>query len=147
MAVNIVTFDQDPIFIDYINKELKVNFDPADSRTVSHIRKNDDGTYTILAVLLYNRWATHSCEASIASSTKHWISWEYLHACYSYIFNTGRTRINYVVEVDNKAALNLHRKLQHEELTLLRDLFGEGKDAYLFGITKREYEAGRWFKK
>lgn len=148
MSENIVVFDQDQVFIDYINNALDVKFIPRDTRTVSHVRKNDDGTYTILAVIAFTRWSTNSVEASIASSTPRWATWNYLNAAYNYAFTThNKSKINFVAEESNIAALNMHKKLGNMPEGYLYDQFGEGKNAYLFGMTRTNFKESRWYKK
>jgi RimJ/RimL family protein N-acetyltransferase len=144
MAQNLIVLDQSQVFVDYINKELDVNFSMDDTRTVSHVRKNDDGTHTILAVILFSRWCVHHVEASIASSSPRWATWNYLHAAYEYIFSTGRSRINFLAEVTNTDAITMHEKLGHVKEGHLRDLFGEDRDAYIFGMTRRDYLNSKW---
>jgi hypothetical protein len=149
MAKNIIVLQQDQVFIDYINKELDVKFNPNDCRTVSHVRENDDGTFTILAVVAYNRWDVNHCEGSIAATDPRWASWGFVHAAYEYGFNAGhpRSRLHFVVSLDNEKALNMHTKLGHVREALMVDIFGENKDGYLYRFTRREYENSKWFDK
>ena len=147
MSESLIVYDQDQFFIDWINKELDVTFVPEDTRTISHVRKNDDGTFTVLAVIAFNRWSTNSAEASIASSSPRWATWKFLNAAYRFIFDTGRSKINFVVELSNAAAINMHKKLGNHLEGYLKDQFGEGNDAYLFGMTKSQFEQSKWFKK
>lgn len=147
MSENLIVFEQNQLFVNYVNEMLKVNFQLADCRTVSHIRKNDDNTYTILAVVVFNNWNVTYVEASIASSTSRWATWNYIHACYEYAFTKERTRINFVVETSNEDAIRMHKKLGHTCEGLLHDLFGNDKDAYVYGMTKRNYQKSKWYKR
>lgn len=147
MAHSIITYDQDPIFLDYISKGLGYVYNPEDSRTVSHVRINDDGTGTILGVVLFSRWCKNHCEASIYSSSPRWATWNFIHAVYEYVFNSGRSRINFIIALDNPRAITMHHKLGHKQEALLEDLYGEGNHAYLFGLTKRQYQNGKWYKR
>lgn len=147
MPKNLIVYDQDPIFIEYISNELGVNYRQENSRTVSHVRQNDDGTYTLLAVVLFDHFTEHHVELSVASSSKHWATWNFLHACYEFGFSRKEVRLNMVVEASNTDALNMHKKLGHKQEGYLRDWFGENKDAYLFALTKKDYLESRWYKK
>lgn len=149
MSKLIITYDPCQKFIDFINTALDTDFKlDDDTRTVTHLKENDDGTYTILAVVVLNRWYKHHCEASIASSSKGWATRKYLNAVYSYVFEAaGRARMNFLVETHNAAAITLHYKLGHTFEGLCRDMYGEGKDGLLFGYTRTDYNKSKWIKR
>lgn len=147
MSQNLIVYDQDQVFVDYINGVLGVKFELHNTRTVSHIRRNDDGTYTILAVVLFNNWATHHCEASIASSSPHWATWKYINAVYRYVFDNGRQRVHFVVEPHNTAAITMHKKLGHQFEGEMRDVYGEDKNGLMFAFTKRDFVSSRWYER
>ena len=77
-----------------------------------------------------------------------WASWGYIHNVFDYGFNhAGKERVNLVVDVTNTAAINMHTKLGTVLEGTLRDWFGRDRDAYLYALTKRDYEASKWYKK
>lgn len=147
MAEYLITHDQDPVFINFISEKLGVNFRQENSHTVSHIRKNDDGTYTLLAVSLFDHFSEHHIEVSIASSSYKWATWNYIHAVYEFAFKDGRSRLNMIVEPRNTNAVTMHEKLGHKREGYLRDWFGEDNDAIVFGLTRRDYLESKWFKR
>lgn len=148
MSSRVITRDQSPVFLDYINRELDTDFTSDSARTITHLRHNDDGTFTILAVAAYNNWRDYHCELSIASSSPMWASWGYIHNVFDYGFNrAGKERVNLVVDVTNTAAINMHKKLGTVLEGTLRDWFGRDRDAYLYALTKRDYEKSKWYKK
>lgn len=148
MTKYIVTYDQHPVFLDFICQRLNVKLDPATARTVSHVRVNEDGTHTMLAVCAYNNWTERSCELSIAGTKSMWATRRYIQAVYEYAFTVAeKERIHMVVEHTNADALELHKRLGHKHEGELEDWFGEDKPAIVFGLTKRNYLKGKWAPK
>jgi hypothetical protein len=120
-----------------------------DARVIAHVI--DDGGVAreenVLCVVLLNHWTPTTCEANIASDgTKRWFSREFARNVYSYVFeHGGRSRINFTVSPDNTAAVTMHEKLGHKREALLEDAYGEGRDAILYGYTKRQWIKGPWY--
>lgn len=148
MTEYVVVYDQDPIFVRFASEQLGVPFELTDYRTVSHVRKNDDGTLTMLAVVVLNNWTEHSVEMSIASEPGLWATKKFIRAVYDYAFyHAKKERIHMAVEPSNVAALIMHERLGHKYEGRLEDWFGADKDALIFGLTKRNYLKGKWTAK
>jgi len=121
-------------------------FNPDECRTIAHMLVHDDGTPEILCVVAFNRWTAHTCEGSIASDgTKRWMSREFAFTVYDYAFrHADKSRLNFTVRADNTAAITMHEKLGHEFVCRLTDAHGEGKDAFIYGLTRKQWKKGRW---
>lgn len=148
MTQNIIVYDQDPFFLNWLNDQLGITLNQPTTQTISHVRQNDDNTYTILAVIAFSNIKKYHVEASIAASTPRWATWNFLHAAYEYAFNKlNISRINFVVDPANEAALSMHEKLGSVLEGKLRSIFGDGKDGYIFGTTRADYENSKWYKR
>lgn len=108
----------------------------------------DDCEVQILCVLAMNNWTTNSCEGHIASDgTGRWMTRLFAHTVYQYVFEQGNcTRFNFQVSVDNTAAIAMHDKLGHKRECQMADAYGEGKDAFFYGLTRNQWKAGRFAK-
>ena len=145
---NLVIYEQLPVFLDYINGELGVNYTADTTRTVAHVQESDTGELTILAVVALNNWTMHSVELSIAGSQGRWATRKYISSVYEYAFTyAGKERVHCIVEQGNEPAMELHRRLGHKYEGLLEDWFGADRPAHVFGLTKRNYLKGRWAAK
>lgn len=146
--MGLIVYDQDPVFLDYINKALDNNFVSDSTRTLAHVKANEDGSYTMLAVVAFNNWTQYSVEVSIAGSSGLWATKKFVRAVYEYAFyHAKKERIHMVVEPTNTEALEMHKRLGHFQEGLLADWFGPDKYAYIYGLTKRQYLAGKWAPK
>lgn len=145
MSKNLIVFDQHPVFLDFASNQLQVRFDPATARTVSHVRQNDDDSFTILAVVVVTNWTEHSVELSIASTPGLWATRRYIRDVYEYIFgHCGKTVLYAVVETSNAAAITLHERIGHKYVGRMEDWFGEDRPVVLYTLTKRDYQKGKW---
>lgn len=145
MIERLVVYEQNDVFFDFAEQILEVVFDRAQSRTVSYVQKNEDGTLTMLAVAVFNNWFKHSVELSLATTKGLWATKRFIRAMYEYAFNYGNIiRIHMVSEVSNDEANQGHLRLGHKYEGKLEDWFGEGKDGLIYGLTKRNYLKGKW---
>lgn len=104
----------------------------------------------VLTVCALSRWTPGSCEATLASNgaKRAKASREYIWTIFDYVFNkAGRSRLYTFVGVDNEKSIAVQHMLGLKQEALLRDHFGEGKDALLFGITKTDWQNGPWASK
>lgn len=101
----------------------------------------------VLTVCALSRWTPHSCEATLASNgaKRAKASREYIWTIFNHVFNVhGRSRLYVFVGVENAKSIVIQAMLGLTQEAVLRDHFGEGKDALLFGITKTQWLAGQW---
>jgi RimJ/RimL family protein N-acetyltransferase len=142
---HLIVYEQHPAFLDYLHDQLGVRFDPATTRTLSHLAQAEDGTLSILAVVAYSNWTNNSVELSIASSPCMWASKRFIRAVYEYAFqHCGKLCIHMLVEDDNLAAKALHERLGHKYGCRIEDWFGDGRDGHLFTWSKKAFLASKW---
>lgn len=104
----------------------------------------------ILCVCALNRFTEHTCEATLATngSKQSKANREFIWTIFNYVFNVaGLSRFNTIVSVDNEKSIAVQHMLGLTVDCVLKDQLGEGKDAYLFSLTKREWLAGKWATK
>lgn len=123
-------------------------FTTDDCRTIAHVLVHDDKPAEILAVLAFNRWSPFAVEGNIASDdTRRWFSRDFAFTVYDYVFrHAGKSRFNFTVSTDNTEAITMHEKLGHVFTARLEDAFGEGNDALMYGLTRKQWLAGPWAK-
>lgn len=131
-------------FLDWINNKIATQFEPNSSRYLAYVKDDE-----VLAVVVFDHWTLNQVEVSIATDgTKRWASRHFINEVFEYAFTLPTiTRCNFVVEVENKNAIQLHESLRHPREGLLKDWFGIDKDAYLYRLTRREWESSKWRKK
>jgi RimJ/RimL family protein N-acetyltransferase len=148
VSKNLIVFDQDPVFLNYAGAQLGIQYLPEIARTVSHVRQNDDGSLTMLAVVVLSHWTTHSVEISIASNPGLWATKRFIRAVYEYAFgHCGKERIHMLVEHENAESIEMHKRLGHKYEGQLDDWFGVDKPALIYGLTKRNYLNSKWSHK
>jgi RimJ/RimL family protein N-acetyltransferase len=130
-------------FLDWINNRIDTEFDALDSRYLAYVKGDE-----VLAVVVFDHWTKHHVEVSIATDgKKNWASRYFITEVFNYAFALPTiTRCNFVVEVENENAIRLHQSLGHPREGLLKDWFGTDKDAYLYRLTRREWEKSKWRK-
>jgi len=151
MSKRIIVIDQQyaPEFLQWMRERIGGDigeFGASDCRTIAHVLIHDDKPAEILAVVAVNRWSPFACEGNIASDgTKRWFSREFAFTIYDFVFrHANKTRFNFTVSVDNKEAIQMHESLGHEYVAKLVDAFGEDKDALIYGLTRKQWQAGKW---
>ena len=151
MTKRVIVTDQQyaPVFLQWMRERIgggTGEFDAKDCRTIAHVMLHDDSPPEVLAVVAINRWSPFACEGNIASDGKrNWFSRDFAYTVYDFVFNhAGKTRFNFTVSVDNKDAIAMHESLGHEYVARLTDAFGEDKDAFIYGITRKQWLAGKW---
>jgi len=153
MSKRIIVTDQQyaPTFLQWMRERIGGDigeFDAKECRTIAHVLIHDDKPAEILAVVAFNRWSPFACEGNIASDgTKRWFSREFAFTVYDFVFrHANKTRFNFTVSVDNKEAIQMHESLGHEYVAKLADAFGENEDALIYGLTRKQWQAGKWAK-
>jgi RimJ/RimL family protein N-acetyltransferase len=153
MSTRKIVTDQQyaPVFLKWMRERIGGDvgdFDAADCRTIAHVLVHDHKPPEILAVVAINRWSPFTCEGNVASDgTKRWFSRDFAFTIYDFVFrHAGKTRFNFTVSADNKEAIALHEGLGHEYVARFADAFGEDKDALVYGLTRRQWHAGKWAK-
>src|SRR6267142_5358953 len=139
-------------FCDWLANKTGNEFvlDPSVPRTLAHVETEDGKTFNddqILVVCAYHNWLSASCEVTHASNgaKKQKASREFVWHCLNYAFNAaGKQRINAHIAIDNHKSQVLMDMLGFTKLCLIKDFYGKDKDAYFFGLTKREWLAGPW---
>lgn len=122
-----------------------------EARVIAHVI--DDGGQArkenVLCVVLLNHWTPFTVEGSIVSDgTKRWMSRDFAFTVYDAVFNfAGKTRMNFTVSPENTSAIRMHEKLGHRYEGRFEDALGEGKDALVYGLTKRQWLAGPWARR
>jgi RimJ/RimL family protein N-acetyltransferase len=153
MTKRVIVTDQQyaPMFLRWMRSRIGGDigeFSADECRTIAHVLFHDDKEPEILAVVAFNRWSPFACEGNIASDgTRRWFSREFAFTVYDFVFrHAGKTRFNFTVSVDNEAAIAMHEGLGHNYVARLEDAFGEDKDAFIYGLTRKQWMAGRWSK-
>lgn len=153
MSKRVIVTDQRhaPSFLQWMRERIGGDcgaFDADECRTIAHVMLHHDKPAEILAVVAINRWSPFGCEGNIASDgTKRWCSRDFLFTVYDFVFRyAGKTRFNFTVSTDNKEAIAMHEKLGHEYVAQLADAFGNDKDAFIYGLTRKQWLAGPWSK-
>ena len=142
---HLIVEDQHPMFLAFAAKHLGVTYDPATCRTIAHVRQENDGTYTLLCVVVANNWTSAGCELSIASEPGLWATRRFINTVYQTVFGAwGKERIYMMVEPSNTAAIAMHERLGHKYEAHLEDWFGRDMPALLYGLTKRSYDNSKW---
>lgn len=151
MSKRLIVTDQQyaPVFLEWMRDRIAGDigeFDANDCRTIAHVLLRDDSLPEILAVVAINRWSPFACEGNIASDgNRRWFSREFAFTVYDFVFrHANKTRFNFTVSVDNKEAIAMHESLGHEYVARLSDAFGENKDAFIYGLTRKQWLAGKW---
>jgi RimJ/RimL family protein N-acetyltransferase len=139
--VNNIITDQNPAFIKYAARVLKVDgFGPCKTLAVS------DGE-SITAVIVYSRFDGNQCEASIISIKPTWANKSILAMIFGYPFEQlGCNRISVICREDNEKAIALAERLGFVRETAdtgLRGYCTDGANAHVLGMLKHEC---RWIK-
>lgn len=106
--------------------------------------RDQDGK--IIAAIVYDNWDDWGVEVTIATDgTKRWATRDYLAKGYSYPLETcGKLRMTMVTAMSNTAAINMHKALNHPVEGVLRDWFGPGQDALIYGFTKQDWQKSKY---
>lgn len=123
------------------------NLDPATAHTIAYVTENEDGSHEVLAVCALSNWQAGSVEATVATdgSKRQKASRDFIFTTFDYAFNhAGKSRISCHSRTDNVKSHAVQEMLGLRRIALLEDHYGEGQDAYLYGITKREWLQGPW---
>jgi RimJ/RimL family protein N-acetyltransferase len=153
MTKRVIITDQQhaPMFLQWMRDRIGGDtgeFSADECRTIAHVLVHDDKPAEILAVVAFNRWSPYACEGNIASDgTRRWFSRDFAFTLYDFVFrHADKTRFNFTVSVDNEAAIAMHEGLGHTFVARLEDALGEDKDAFIYGLTRKQWMAGRWSK-
>jgi len=152
MANRVIVTDQQyaPMFLEWMTQRIGEPglFEPDECRTIAHVQFNDDGSFEILCVVALNRWTQHSCEGNIASDlSKRWMTRDFAFTVYDFVFrHAGKSRFNFTVNTENADAIQMHEKLGHQFVCRLEDAYGESRDAFVYGLTKRQWLNGKYAK-
>lgn len=138
---------QDPRYMRFVEERtahidgIEV-FDRANTWCCVHLGKRGE----IIGVVAFSDWHVNYVEASIASDgTARWATRRFLAYCYGYALDyADKLRMNMVTAADNHPAINMHKALGHVQEGQLRDWFGPGRDALIFGFTKQDWKRSRW---
>ncbi len=140
--------EQHRYFINWMADRLALDgvFKVEDAIAIAHVEYDDDLNAEVLGVVAINNWSPAACEGHIASDgTARWMTRQFAWTVYNFVFNhAGKSRFNFCVGVDNESAVRMHEKLGHERMCRLADAYGEGNDAYLYGLTKKQWLAGKF---
>lgn len=129
-----VSIEQKPEFMEFINNVLNVKFVPEQAMTIASLNEQGD----ILGVVAFNNFTEHNCELSVASITPRFLSKTFLRAVFHYPFITaGKRRITAIIEEGNEPALTLDKRLGFVEEAKLKGWYGE-KDGIVLRMLREE---------
>ncbi len=135
-------------FIDWMASRIDLDgvFKAEDAIAIAHVEYTEDLKAQVLGVVAINNWSPAACEGHIASNgSGRWMTRKFARFVYDFVFNhAGKCRFNFVVGVDNEQAVRMHDKLGHERMCRLADAYGDGRDAYLYGLTKKQWLTGKY---
>jgi hypothetical protein len=138
-----VVYEQHPIFFDYINTILSNEFNTYNSKIISYVSWKDNA-FTVLAVIAYHGFMKHSLEMSIAGEPGLWATRKFIRAAYYYPFyQEGKEKVITTVLTNNERSIALLERLGHRREGCLEDYQGVDKDCFIYGLTKRQYNASR----
>ena len=147
--MNLIVHDQSDFFFNYINTGLKAEFNSTNSSTISHVLWNkEDNTYKILAVVAYHNVMKHSVELSIAAERGMWATTKFIQAVYDIpFFKHEKEKIVATALVTNHKSIEMLQRLGYTKEGRLKDYQGIDKDCFIYGLTKRQYLAGKFAPK
>lgn len=141
------------IFREWFKERTGVDYTTDESCTaLGLLERDDEGTDQILAVMLFHTWTPNVVELSMASRGAAWtqeVTGELTHiskfmvfTIYDYAFRVcDKARINGFVDVTNHKSISIQIALGHSNEGRVRDWFGEGHDAFVFGYTRKEFNS------
>lgn len=112
-------------------------------RAIGIVRRN-----SLVAGVVYHQYRPEQgdCELSVASRSKRWASREVLGALLAYPFRQLECRrISARVRADNRAALRFNLGLGWQVEGVIREWYAPGVDAVMLGMTREEWERGRYY--
>jgi hypothetical protein len=143
-------YSQHPALMQYIEKYIphiqgSRVFKPETTSFLANLGEDDE----ILAVVAFHDWTEFQVEVSIATDgNKRWLSRKFLDFVYSYAFiHSKKLRMTMITEETNENAINMHTGLGHVKEGCLRDWFGPGKNACIYGFTISDWENSRFILK
>lgn len=140
--------DAHRVCISWLNARLPCDgtFKAEGAKTFSQIEIDSDGNPKILCVAALNNWTAHTCEGHLVSDgTMRGLNRTFGFAVYQYVFEqAGRTHFKFFTSVDNVRANNMHEKLGHTRLCRVADFYGEDQDAFMYGLTRKQWRKGRF---
>jgi len=145
----IIDREHDTLFCNWLGPRIPGGavYDPKLCRTIGHVEFSENGV-EILGVVVLNNWTSSACEGHFASNgSKDWCTHNCIFSLYDFVFDkAGKTRMNFHVSADNEPSIRFQNKVGHVLEGRLADYYGEGKDALLFGLTKKQWQASKWAK-
>jgi len=143
-----INHPQHRFFIEWMASRLALEgeFKAESAIAIAHVEYSPDLQADVLGVVALNDWRPASCEGHIASDgSGRWMTRKFAHTVYDFVFrHAAKFRMNFVVGTENAPAIRMHDKLGHERMCHLADAYGDGKDAYLYGLTKKQWLAGKF---
>jgi RimJ/RimL family protein N-acetyltransferase len=144
-AVTDQTYAQ--VFHAWMAEHLGITFDPESTRYIASVVETDDGQFEIAGCTAVNHWTEGACEAHAATdrSKRQKIDRAYIWTTFDYVFNHADKNCMFTyVSVDNHRSLALQEMLGLTKVGLVPGFYGEGKDSFLFSITKQQWLDGEW---
>jgi RimJ/RimL family protein N-acetyltransferase len=132
-----------PVFRDWLGERLNCKFDDTTRFIASMSEEN--GMVEILAVCAFNNWTPDAVEARFATNggKRKKFDYQFIYTCFDYAFHTRNCIVTHCA-VDNEKSIAIHEQVGFNLIALIPGYCGEGKDAYLFSITKAEWLRGPW---
>jgi RimJ/RimL family protein N-acetyltransferase len=137
-----------PLFSQWLSERFtgEVRLDPTTTRFIAYVLEGESEP-EILTVAAFSNWQRGSVEVTLATdgSKRQKASRAFIYTCFDFAFNhCGKSRLSCHSRVDNIKSHAVQEMLGLTRVALLKDHYGEDEDAYLYGITKREWLAGPW---
>lgn len=101
----------------------------------------------VLTVIALSRWTANTCEVTVATNgaKKPKATRKLIWTVFDYVFNVANcSRLYAFCSVDNDKSIAVQENLCLTREARLADHYGEGKDAFLYGITKAQWLNSRW---
>lgn len=120
----------------------EVELDPTSTRFIAYVLGDQ-----IVTVAAFSKWQRGSVELTVATdgTAPRKASRAFVFTLFDYAFNyAGKTCITAHSRVSNVKSHKVQEAVGFKRLALLKDYYGEDDNAYLYGLTKREWLAGRW---
>jgi hypothetical protein len=144
MTVKVVT-DQKfaPLFCKWLNERIpNSSFDPKDTTTFGNVDFSDLSKPNVLMVAAFHNNTRFTTQVSTASNgeKRQKISNDFLFAIFHWAFvQYNRTAVYSSIDEENVLSINLCEKLGFTRTGYLPECNGEGKKAFTYALTRKEW--------
>lgn len=147
-----------PIFCNWLATRFPAgtcDLNPQFTRTIGFVEfsePNAEGQVAanILCVAAFHNWSDKAVEITVASNgeKRKKASHEFIWTYFNYVFQVcDKTCLYATIAIDNDKCLALAEATGYSKTGLLPDYFGDNKDAFVYAITRSQWEKGRFAQK